>query len=231
MIIRYMKFSFLSIKILVFIGVYWCFSIVASANPSEEQSAVSDTDEISAQLQDTEQSTEGNFLESEAQTEAGADCTTPECMGLTGDQTINEVHQLCLDSLPEYCKDVKPEFTSCYQDEEKTFSEASVKSAGACIVGGIGGVVDFFVTAWELGGVFRKLLKDSYYRDEALDIMSYIMEQIMASENGMDEVLKEFLLSPVLEEIDEFISCLNYRGRWEYVCEGGIQTYFRCKSC
>ena len=224
--IKYLKYRFLPIEILIFISF---FSIIASADPSAEQSMIPDVDEISTQLQDTEQTTTENFLESESLTEAQAGCVTSECLSVTSDQTIDEVRQLCLDSLPEYCKEVKEEFTSCYK-EDKSFSVASVKSAGACIVGGISGVVDFFVTAWELGGVLSDLLKDSYYRDEALDVMSYIMEQIMDSEDGVEEVLKEFLLSPALEEIDEFISCLNYKGRWEYVCEGGVQTYLGVKT-
>lgn len=230
MTIRLLKCTFFSVKILV-CTIF--FISVAFADLSVEESALSNLDKINAQLQDTEPLTDEDLLESESQTEAGAGCITPECMGLAGDQTIDEALQLCLESLPEYCKDVKKEFTSCYQDEEQTFSEASAKSAGACITGGISGVVDFvnfFVTVYELGGVFGDLFRDSYYRDEALDIMSYIMEQIMDSEDGIDEVLKEFLLSPVLEEIDELISCLNYRGRWEYVCEAGVQTYLGVKA-
>ncbi len=226
MIIKPLECAFLIIKILIYIGF---FSIVASADPSVEQSVVSNVDEISTQLQGIEQPTEENLSELESLTEAGAGCTTPECMEITTDQTIDEIRQLCLKSLPEYCEGIKEEFTSCYEDDE-SFVVASIKSAGACIVGGIGGVVDFFVVTWELGGVLSDLLKDSYYRDEALDVMSYIMEQIMDSEDGVEEVLKEFLLSPVLEEIDEFISCLNYKGRWEYVCEGGVQIFIGVKA-
>ena len=165
---------------------------------------------------------------SESLTEAGVGCTTPECLGLPANQSLDEIRKLCVDSLPEYCSEIKKEFTSCYEDD-KSFSEGSVASVGACIVGGISGAVDFFVMSWELGGAFGGLLKYEDYREEALDVVSYMMEQIMDSEDNGAKFIQEFLLSPVLEEMDEIISCLNYKGRWEYVCESGVQTYLGVK--
>ena len=224
---RLLKRALLFIGVLVLCGL---FSIAVAEPTPSPQPVISNAEEISIQLQGMNQAGEENLIEAESLTEAGASCTTPECLNLPTSQSVEEILDLCLKSLPQYCKEVKPEFTKCYKNEDESFAFASVKSVGACLAGGIGGVVDFFVTAYELGGAFGDLFEDSYYRDEALDIMSYIMEQIMDSEEGIEEVLKEFLLSPALEEIDEFISCLNYKGRWEYVCESGVQIYLGVKA-
>ena len=223
-------------KIAVFVIFYLIlvlcsFFSIAAADPSpSKQPVVSNAEEVSTQLQGVSSTDEENFTESESLTEARAGCTTPECLNLAVSPSVEEIRLLCLEALPQYCKEAKPKFTKCYKDEEETFSFASVKSIGACIAGGIGGVVDFFVTVYELGSAFGDLFEDSYYRDEALDIMSYIMEQVMDSGEGIEKVLKEFLFSPALEEIDEFITCLNYQGRWEYVCEAGVQTYLGVKA-
>ena len=226
-VIKYLKHWFLSIKILVFIVF---FSILATADSSIEQVPTAlELNKANTELQMADTIEKDSLLGSESLTEAGAGCTTPECLGLPTDQSLDEIRKLCLKSLPKYCEGIKEEFTSCYKDDE-LFSEVNVGSVGACIVGGISGIVDFFVMSWELGGAFGGLLKYEDHREEALDVISYMMEQIMDSEDNGAKFIQEFLLSPALEEVDEIVSCLNYRGRWEYVCEFGVQTYMGVKA-
>ncbi len=157
----------------------------------------------------------------ESETEAGAGCTTPECLGIAGivGSPDLEVAELCRSSLPEHCQQIKNiKFTVCYEDQAG-LGKSSVISGGYCLLGIWEGLVDVGTGVVKLGKGTYKFAVDEEYREEALNTGSVFFEQFSDSEK-----FKALLSGSILAEMDEFVECLNYRGRWEYICEGGIQV-------
>ena len=154
-------------------------------------------------------------------TEAQAGCMTPQCLGTDGalGSPDVEIAELCRYTLPEHCQKIKNiKLTTCYDDQTE-WGGSTGASVLACGLGLWEGVVDVGVGTWNiLKGAF-KFTVDSEYREEALNTMSYLSEQFSDSEKA-----KAFLTDPLLEDVDEWAQCLNYKGRWEYVCEAGIQV-------
>ena len=156
----------------------------------------------------------------QAATEAASGCLTPECLG-TGDNLGSpnvEMAELCRSTLPAHCQKIQDiKLTTCYDDQTNW---AGVTGSGgiACALGLWQGAVDVGVGTWNIfKGIFNFAV-DSEYREEALNTMSHLSEQFSDSEK-----VKAFLTDPLLENMDEWVQCLNYKGRWEYVCESGIQ--------
>ena len=157
----------------------------------------------------------------EADTEAGAGCTTPECLGVAGvvGSPDLEVAELCRKTLPAHCQQIKDiKFTVCYDDQAYVLS-ASAASGWSCLVGLASGGTDVLTRTGKIAVGTYDFAMDGEHREEVLNTMSFFFEQFSDSEK-----FKELLSGPLLEEMDEFMECLNYRGRWEYVCEVGIQT-------
>ena len=156
----------------------------------------------------------------DSETEAGAGCTTPECLGIAGivGSPDLEVAELCRETLPAHCQQIKEiKFTKCYDDQAGA-GKAIAGGGYSCLIGLWEGGVDVVSAIVKSGQWALNFTMDEEYREESLNAMSFFFEQFSDSEK-----FKELLSGPILEEMDEFMECLNYRGRWEYVCEAGIQ--------
>ena len=160
-------------------------------------------------------------------TEASAGCMTPQCLGVGGSlgSPDVEIAELCRSTLPPHCQQIKDiKLTTCYDDRVEEGALAGIPGlaggiTGSCALGLWEGAVDVGVGTWNiLKGTFNFAV-DSEYREEALNTMSYWFEHLSDSEK-----IKSLLTDPLLEDIDKWIQCLNYKGRWEYVCEAGIQV-------
>ena len=160
---------------------------------------------------------EGEVDANEAETEAQGGCTTPECSGFVTATTV-EAAELCRSTLPAHCQQIKDiKMTACYSDQTD-WGQATGYSIWSCLVGIVSGGADLVTgTGKVLSGTYN-LAFDEEFREEALNTASFFFEQFSDSEK-----FKELLSGPVLEQMDEFVGCLNYRGRWAYICEGGIQ--------
>ncbi len=174
-----------------------------------------------------------SLLEQEAKT-LNAFCASSECEGgkvsaLSDSQnTYSDILKICLLSLPEHCQNIKPELTACSPEEEdKSWIKKTGLSAGSCLVGVVNGVVD---TLWFAGratyqlsrGVYHTLTNNEEYLRETLDMASFLMEDLQeAGFKGTIQGLSE----AALNEKDKFLKCLNYRGKFEYLCETGSQIF------
>lgn len=173
-----------------------------------------------------------SLLNQEAKT-LSAFCATSECgegqgTGVSDSHsTYSDILKICLLSLPEHCQHIKPELTACSPEEEdQSWIQKTGLSAGSCLVGVVNGVVD---TLWFAGQITYKLshgvyqtLSSEEYREEVFDMASFLMDDLQ--EAGFQGTIQG-LSEAVLNEKDKFISCLNYRGKFEYLCEAGSQIF------
>ena len=140
---------------------------------------------------------------------------------------FKKVTQTCMNSLPEYCRGISVNLTKCSPTSledlpaQYRYESGYSDKAFACFSGVVVGLWD---SASFIGNALYSpygFIMDKQYRDEALNSLSFYAEQMMTDPV---EALNGFFVSPILEEIDEFASCLNWSGRWEYFCEAGVQT-------
>ena len=155
----------------------------------------------------------------QSETEAGASCVGKECLSLAG-VSSEEVTNLCLKSLPEHCQSanlplLRKKYNICLGDGGyfPVFSETL-----SCLHGGFEGLLieplKIIKGTWDL--VF-----DKETRDEALEALSFLSEEVSGEEGN--KTLKDILFSPMVEAGDKFVQCLNYKGRFEYICRRGFQ--------
>ena len=218
------------------------------AESEEAESEEAESEEVESEEAESEkaESEEADFeetadesasldsAEKQEETEATAPCSTPECSTADGqpkDGTAGEVQALsqlsCMKSLPEHCHDIKPKFTICDRTAESWWSPAT-NTLLACGEGLLLGLVDSIHVVFQVIGGLLDFIFDKDARSEAMDVMSFLVEEMRGPYAG--ELAKDLLLSPILEEVDELVKCLNYRGRFEYFCEAGIQTYAGIKA-
>ena len=156
----------------------------------------------------------------EAQTEAGAGCMTPECLGVDGalGSRNSDIAELCRATLPAHCQKIKDiKLTTCYDGVYGGFANKAAAPI-YCFPGIWEGVKEVGTGLWNLGKGTWNFAVDEEYRDEALNTMSFFFEQFSDPEE-----IKSLLADPILESIDKFFQCLNLRGKWEYGCGKGIQ--------
>ena len=168
----------------------------------------------------------------QSETEAGAPCAGEACEEKTSEEK-KQIEALCLKSLPPLCQEIvkeKPEYTICTGVDDSA-DELVGYTVLECVKGlGLGGIDSLFRAgqilaagakgAFRLGSAVVRL--DGEYFAEAYNTVSMLVSEL-ADEDG-DKKLREMLTSGIHGSIDEFVECLNYRGRWEYFCEGTIQT-------
>ena len=173
----------------------------------------------------------GGITESLSQTESGS-CIGSGCaksLPSFNRADFERVTQACLSSLPKYCEGISTNLTKCAPDSlailpdkyKHGHGDTYVDEAAACFSGLLVGLWD---SVSFIGNALYSpygFIMDKQYRDEALNSLSFYAEQMMTDPV---ETLNGLLVSPILEEIDEFASCLNWSGRWEYFCEAGVQT-------
>ena len=164
----------------------------------------------------------------EGDTEAGGACNTPACLQAQenpAQQTATVITQMCMDALPEHCQQVQPKFTSCTPTDEMSWGQIAGYSAGSCLTGLWDGLVD---TLWFFGSMAKglgvaawKAIRKSEYYEEAMDTGSFLVEDL---QGFGPQGLKSMFEKAFWEEVDEFMICLNTRGRYEYACEGVSQV-------
>ena len=161
----------------------------------------------------------------ETETEAGAGCMTPECLGekgALGSRNI-KIAEMCRLTLPAHCQQIKDtRLTTCYNDlyydKNKEFMGLVGNGGYNCAIGFGEGVKEVGSGLLGFAAAAGKFTVDSKYRDEVLDTMSFFFEQFSDPED-----IKSLLSDPILESTDRFFQCLNFSGRWQYVCGRGIQ--------
>ena len=161
-----------------------------------------------------------------SETEAGAFCTGAECLKLSGVQA-GEMQDLCQHSLPQHCQEIPKKFTIC-QPDDTGFIGTSGYSLFSCLEGAFTGLADAIHTGIQVIGGAWSFLTSSETRAEAWSVTSFMAEELAGPYGA--EILEELFVTPVLEEVDEITQCLNYRGRWEYVCESGVQIFAAVKA-
>ncbi len=161
-------------------------------------------------------------------TEAGGACNTPACLQTREnptEDTSSVIMQMCREALPEHCQSVQPKFTACTPTDEMGWGQITGLSAVSCLTGLWDGLSDtfwFFASAARgLGKMAWASLSSSEYRDEAMNTASFLIENLQASGSGG---LKTMFEQGFWNEVDEFMICLNTRGRYEYLCEGASQV-------
>ena len=167
----------------------------------------------------------------EADTEAGAACTNFECLrNQYKSSSVEDIQLMCQKALPEYCKNIQEEHTVCSPTVE--WAQGITQGTLYCISGLIEGVKDLVTGAIELTKATgrgtlafaigtKSFILDEKYRNEAIDTASLMWNHI--ADLSKEEV-QEFIMNPIFGYIDEITNCLNAKGRWHYLCEGGIQT-------
>lgn len=135
--------------------------------------------------------------------------------------SIREVTDLCMKALPEYCKDVNPQYTPCSPNDH-SWSQDSINVAKSCAMGIGDGATDLFTGMVGMVKGAGQFVVDEKYRTEALNTMSYMAES-MTNASATD--VKNFFMTPILGYIDEVSTCLNGYGRFHYFCEGGTQIF------
>lgn len=137
---------------------------------------------------------------------------------------------MCQKALPEYCENIQEEHTICAPTVE--WAQGITQGALYCISGLIEGVKDLVTGVIAIGGSVtrgivasaintKNFILDEEYRNEAIETTSLVWNHI--ADLSKEEV-QEFIMNPIFGYIDEFNNCLNAKGRWHYLCEGGIQT-------
>ena len=118
----------------------------------------------------------GSAENDEAQTEAGAGCMTPECLGVDGalGSRNSDIAELCRATLPAHCQKIKDiKLTTCYDDQVELGSGAGGAGALSCTLGLWEGAVDVASGVWNIGKGAWNFAMDSEYRDEALNVASF----------------------------------------------------------
>ena len=145
------------------IFILFVFSLIVSAEPE------SSTSDLSARTLDAAD---------EVDTEAGAGCTTPECLGAGVGSPDLEVAELCRSTLPAHCQKIKDiKLTTCY-DDQAGFGGGVGASGLSCALGILEGVVDIGAGVGNAVRGTWNFAFDSEYREEFLNAASFFFRTI-----------------------------------------------------
>ena len=163
------------------------------------------------------------LLADDTELEASVPCTKIECLiNQYPSHSLDQVQNICNQLLPDHCTDIRTEYTRCNTNNVAggslaQFGKASFQSIGTCIVGLADGLIDVLKTIISLGVGSYKFTVDEQYRNEALNSLSILLNDIQGGD-ALEE-FKEILSSSLFEYFDEIASCLNGPGRVHYLCE------------
>ena len=158
-----------------------------------------------------------SFVVEAQETEASSPvCMEIECLiKRHPNSSLGKIENMCKEALPDYCDDIKKEYTRCYvQGGALDITGDSVASCGMGVADVVKGVLEGFIF---LGKGAVKLTLDSEYRSEAVNTASVFLNDVVQGD-GLQE-LKEMISSAVVEYFDEIAHCLNATGRVHYFCE------------
>ena len=98
-------------------------------------------------------------------------------------KSFEEVQKLCMQSLPEYCHNIKPKYTLCTPNiQEGTTTQYIIEDVGqqfgSCAMGVYDGATDLFTGTVDMVKGAGKFVVDSAYRKEALNTMSYMAASV-----------------------------------------------------